>query len=246
MSLSNTSEGMVMPVAPMGSYGANNSFGGFAGDGGWWILLLFIILFGGWGGYGNGYGNGGAGTIEVNNDMQRGFDQAAVTNSLGNISSALADGFAGAEVSRCNAQANLTGQISALALNQATNACDNRAAIADLKYVVSQENASDRTELQNSVRDVLEAIQNSTTQINDKLCQQEIDALKAENANLQTQINLAALQGSQAAQTAAIVADNAQQTAALISNLGEKAPIPAYVVANPNGCNCGYTYGCGA
>ena len=61
------------------------------------------------------------------------------------------------------------------------------------------------------------------------MCQQEIDALKTQNANLQTQINLANLQASQTAQTARILADNAAQTTALEQYLNP-APIPAYVV----------------
>ena len=72
---------------------------------------------------------------------------------------------------------------------------------------------------------LLNTINGGIQSIQDKLCQQELDALKAENANLQTQINLANLQNSQGAQTAQI-----------ISALTPKAPIAAYAVPNPNGC----------
>jgi len=75
------------------------------------------------------------------------------------------------------------------------------------------------------------------------MCQQEIDALKTQNANLQTQINLANLAASQNAQTGQILADNAAQTATLRQALNP-TPIPAYVVQNPSCCNVGYT-GCG-
>lgn len=47
---------MVMPVTPM--YGGNGGFGnGFGGDG-WWIILLLLACNGGWGfgGFGGGYG----------------------------------------------------------------------------------------------------------------------------------------------------------------------------------------------
>ena len=75
------------------------------------------------------------------------------------------------------------------------------------------------------------------------MCQQEIDALKTQNANLQTQINLANLQASQSDQTARVLADNAAQTATLRQALNP-TPIPAYVVQNPNNsyqsyCGCG-------
>lgn len=42
---------------------------------------------------------------------------------------------------------------------------------------------------------------------------------------------------------AEIMADNAQQTQNLMNRLSP-APVPAYVVANPNGCNCGTFNGC--
>ena len=92
-------------------------------------------------------------------------------------------------------------------------------------------------------RDVEASLSAKTQVILDKLCQQEIDTLKAQNANLQTQINLANLQASQSDQTARVLADNAAQTATLRQALNP-TPIPAYVVQNPNGCGQPY-YGCG-
>lgn len=56
---------------------------------------------------------------------------------------------------------------------------------------------------------------------------------------------LANLAASQNAQTGQILADNAAQTATLRQALNP-TPIPAYVVANPNGCNCGNWNGCGS
>ena len=82
------------------------------------------------------------------------------------------------------------------------------------------------------------------------MCQQEIDALKTQNANLQTQINLANLAASQNAQTGQLLADNAAQTATLRQALNP-TPIPAYVVPSPYlnggcGCGCNNTCGCGS
>jgi len=92
---------------------------------------------------------------------------------------------------------------------------------------------------------LLNTINSGIQSIQDKLCQQEIDALKAANANLQTQVNLANLQASQNQQTGQLLADNAAQTLALQNALMPKAPVPAYIVQNPNGCNCGTYGGCG-
>ena len=59
----------------------------------------------------------------------------------------------------------------------------------------------------------------------DKICQQEIDALKTQVTNLQTQINIAN-------QTSQLVADNNAQTLYLKQTLNP-TPIPAYIVAAP-------------
>lgn len=53
MSLSDGGVQATMPVAPTGMM--NSGFGGFGGDGAWWIIILFLFVFCGWGG--NGWGN---------------------------------------------------------------------------------------------------------------------------------------------------------------------------------------------
>lgn len=120
-----------------------------------------------------------------------------------------------------------------IAMNQQSCCCENRQAIADLKYTISNEAAATRA-----------ADQSNTQAILDKLCQQEIDNLKTQLQAAQTQINLANLKASQNDQTAQILADNLRQTQALEQYLNP-SPIPAYMVQNPNccansgGCGCG-------
>lgn len=256
----NNGNSMVMPVSPM--YGNGGSgWGGFGGDGAWWLLVLFLFAFNG-NGWGNGFG-GGNGTIpylmnnSTNNDVQRGFDQQAVMGGINGLTATVSNGFANAEVSRCNGQANIlqtlnanqnaaTAGMNALAMSLQNCCCENRANIADLKYTVATENCADRTEASNNTRDIIAAINNGIQSINDKLCQQEIDALKTQNANLQTQVNLQALNASQTAQTAKILQDNAAQTQVLEQYLNP-VPIPAYMVQNPNCCGVNYNNcGCGA
>ena len=59
-----------------------------------------------------------------------------------------------------------------------------------------------------------------------------IEALKAQNQSLQTQVNLQALAASQTAQTAQLIADNTAQTQYIVNRVAPY-PIPAYTVANP-------------
>lgn len=240
-------------AAATGNGNNGNNDGFFNGEGAWILLLFILILAGGWG---NGYGgNGAAGTAYVTSDIQRGFDQSAIINSLTGISNAVNSGFAGAEVSRCNTQANilqtlnnnqgnLSNQLNTIAMNQQNCCCENRAGLADLKYTVATEACADRTAVSNALRDVIASNTANTQAILDKLCQQEIDALKTQNQQLQMQSYLASLAASQNAQTGQILNDNAAQTTALLRALNP-APIPAYVVANPYGCNCANSCGCG-
>lgn len=103
--------------------GNNNDGFGFGGDGAWVILLFILLLAGG------GWNNGGWGNNGVNADVQRGFDQSAVINSLTGIGAAINTGFSNAQVSRCNSQANilqtlnnnqanLSTQLNTIAMNQ--------------------------------------------------------------------------------------------------------------------------------
>ena len=110
--------------------------------------------------------------------------------------------------------------------------CENRAGLADVKYTIATENCADRAALADGIRDVLAATQAQTQTILDKMCQQEIDNLKAQNLELQNRVNMQNLAASQAAQTAALVADNTAQTQYIVNRVAPY-PIPAYTVANP-------------
>lgn len=250
LSNENGSNGMVMPVVPYGNNSGSGWGNGFSGDGAWWLLVLFLFMFNG-NGWGNGWNNGG-GAIPymmnntTNNDVQRGFDQQAIMNGINGLTGSVSNGFANAEISRCNSQANILQTLNANqnSINNSMNqigmslqncCCENRAGLADLKYTVATEACADRAAVSNALRDVIDSNNANTQAILDKMCQQEIDALKTQNANLQTQINLANLQASQTAQTARILQDNSAQTQALEQYLNP-APVPAYVVQNPNGC----------
>lgn len=200
MAISENSDGMVMPVSPMGNFGGGYGFGG---DGAWWLLILFALFMGnGWG----GYGNGGGGTAFVDNSVQRGFDQSAVMGALGDIGGAITSGFAGVEIS-ANARQIADMQNSfALQSQLASCCCENRLATADLKYTVAQENCADRYEAAQNTRDIIEASNRNTQALLDKLCSLELDAKNDRIAELERQLTAANFNASQTAQTAAILA----------------------------------------
>lgn len=180
--------------------------------------------------------------------------QTGITSGFGDLQTALCGGFAGVNASITGAQNALAQQMysnqiadleRSFAAQTATTAgmtglqaqlstccCENRAGLADLRYTVATEACADRAAISEALRDVISATQAQTQTILDRMCQQEIDALKTQNAALQNQINLQALAASQTAQTAQLVADNTMQTQYIVNRVAPY-PVPAYTVANP-------------
>lgn len=85
-----------------GGYGMMNGMGGYGFGECWWVIIILMALFGGFG-YG-GFGYGGAGmrggngcgceaAVATVGDIQRGFDNQGVTNKLNGLENGLADGF---------------------------------------------------------------------------------------------------------------------------------------------------------
>lgn len=246
--MDNGSNGMVMPVSPMyGGGGYGNSFG-YGGDGLFWIIILFLFaaMSGGWG---NGFGAGNGGVLPfmmnqgTQSEVQRVVDQQSVMTGISALSAAQANGFANAEISRCNGIYNLTSQLNGIAMNQQNCCCENRAAVADLKYTMAQEAAATRANTDAKVQNVM-----------DKLCQLEMDGIKQNYENriasmqntidsLRTANSNARFDASQNAQTAAIEAGQ-RILANEIEQYVAPSPRPAYVVQNPN-CCAQQTFGCG-
>ena len=247
-----------LSAADVAAVTGNNGGFGNLGDGSFWIIVLFLFaLMGNWGGNGFGGNGGGAMPYVINNDVQRGFDQSAIMGGITGLSGTVTNGFANAEISRCNGQTNI---LQTLAGNQMANmqgfyditssfqncCCENRLATADVKYLIANEAAATRANTDAKVQAVM-----------DKLCQLEMDGIKQNYENrignmqneidsLRAAINNANGMASQNAQTAQILADNANQTSILEQYL-LPTPRPAYIVSNPNCCgqnNFGYGCGC--
>ena len=221
-----------MDVAPAANYGG---YGGWGGEWSWIIILLIFGMFGGgFGGFG-GYGGGLGvdfpwilnGQNNTNNNVNEGFRdqmlytgingiQNSITSGFGDVQTALCGGFAGVNATVNGAQNAIAQQMYAneiASLNRSYDAqtanaaghnalqsqlaqccCDNRLATVQTQNVVATEGAATRL-----------AIQEQTQAILDKMCQQEIDNLKAANINLQNQVNMLNLAASQTAQSAYLI-----------------------------------------
>lgn len=223
---------------------------GFGNDNGWWIILFLILAMG------NNWGNNGGNTWVTDNDVERGFDQMATTNGIGNLQTSVSNGFANASTQMCNGFAGVEQGANArqmadmnqafgfqTAMMQGFNnmqsqfadcCCENRLATADLKYSLAQEACADRNAISNALRDVIANNTANTQAILDKMCQQELEAYKRENDNLRSMVNMQNLAASQAAQTAQLIADNTAQTQYIVNRVAPY-PIPSYTVPNPLG-----------
>lgn len=246
-----------LSAADVAAVTRNNGSGfGNINDGGFfWIIILFLFaIFGnnGWGGgFGNNMGNNGA----VSYDVQRVIDQQSTANGIDNLQTQVANGFANAEVSRCNMNTNI---LQTLSQNQAASAAafaGVNAGLADVKYTVATENCADRNLLQQTTRDVMENCNSNYQKLMDKMCQLELDGIKQNYeaqlrakdqmiAQTQADLQTARFLASQNQQTAQIIADNANQTTALEQYLAP-VPKPAYIVQNPNCCSQPVYTGCG-
>lgn len=248
MALSEES-GMVMPVSPM--YGNGNGGFGFGGDSWGWIVLLLLICNGGWGGGFGGFGGGLGydfpwllnGQNGINNNVSDGFRSAqlsdgitSIRDSIGNLSTqlcnccgdmqmALANGFSGVEQSANARQIADMQQMFALQSGVQSGFNATNTGIADLKYTIASEECATRA-----------ANTQNTQAVLNKLCQLELDGVKAQVeakndriAELQTQLNMANLAASQTAQTAELRTAAQTANANLLSEL-RSCPIPAQAV----------------
>ena len=227
MALSSDSTVMTMPVAPANTGG----FGGFGGDGAWWIIILFLFVFCGWGnnGWGNN-GNYGAGgvmdgyvltsdfaTVErkldsVNNGLCDGFyAQAQLING---VQQNMSNGFMTAELSRANQQAAFMQQLFAMQMQNQQCCCDMREAIQGVNYNLATHSCATQNVIQNSTRDIIENQNSNSRAVLDFLTQSKLHDLESENQSLK------------------LAASQAAQNNYLISQL-RPTPIPSYQSCNP-------------
>lgn len=125
--------------------------------------------------------------------------------------------------------------------------------------IIQNEGNATRFADANNTRDIIQSQTQGTQAILDKLCQLELDGVKAQVeakndriSELQTQLNMANLQASQTAQNALIQNGFANEVDALYNRLNS-CPVPTTPVygrtpiftCNTNNCGCNNGCGCG-
>ena len=250
MSLSSDSAVMTMPVQPANTNGGNGF--GFGNDGAWWIIILFLFVFcgwgGNWGGNRNGAGTTGGSAVDgyiltsdfsnierkidgVNNGLCDGFYQQA--QLINGVQQSMSNGFMSAEISRANQQAAFMQQLFAMQMQQQNCCCETREAIQGVNYNMATQACDTRNTVQNAARDIVDNQNQNARAILDALTAQRIEAKDAKIAEQSQQLFAAQLAASQAAQNNYLL------------NQLRPTPIPAYASCNPwasgsyAGCGCG-------
>lgn len=240
--------------------GSNRDNDGMWGNGAWWIVILLIF---GWGGFGNnGWGGNGAGNGYTDAAIQRGFDNQAVISKLDGITNGLCDGFYAVNNSMLtgfngiNTNIMQTGYGIQQAINadtianmQNTNAlqaqlanccCETREAIQGVNYNMATNTCALQNAMNNNTRDIIDSQQAGTRAILDYLCAKE-------NADLRDKVQKLELSASQDRQNALLTTAMTAQTQQIVNSVNPTA-VPAYVVPNPNayayGCGCNQSCGC--
>ena len=215
---------------------------GMWGDGGWWIILLF--LFAGWGGAGFGGGGFGGRGYELpcatQADVRAAVDQQTLISKLDQqtygladstyaLNSSITNGFHGVDNAICNLGYNLQTGLNNIGHQISDCCCETGRAIergfADTNYNLATQACDTRTLLANNTRDIIDANNAGIRSILDFLTNDKITTLQAENQSLK------------------FAASQAAQNAYLVNEL-RPCPVPAYTVANPYCCNT-YFGNCG-
>ena len=212
-----------------GGYNRND---GMWGDGGWWIILLFLAF--GWGvnGFGfDGNRNGGY-PCATQADVRAAVDQQTLISKLDQQTYGLADtftalnntlnsNFRGIDNAICTLGYQNQQGFNTLGYQNQQCCCETQRLIergfADTNYNIATQTNAIQNAMCNNTRDIIENQNSNTRSILDFLVNDKLATLQAENQNLK-------LKASQAEQNTYLV------------NALRPCPIPAYNVPNPFCC----------
>ena len=231
-------------AAVMGTNNRGNNDGfGYASDWIIWLIVIAAIFGNGWG-FGGFGGNGGGFNSPVGQGSLTRADVDAALSTQG-----IESGITGIGTQLCNGFNGVNSNIANLAAQMANCCCDLKQGQGEINYnmaaqtnilqnAVNNNGNAIQQALNSGFRDVIDAQNAGTQRIVDLFTQDKIQSL-------QTELQSAQLQLSNAAQTNNIV------------NALRPTPVPSYPVMSPytsiinptgftfgvsgNGCGCGYS-----
>lgn len=218
--------------------------------------------------------NDGFNSLHISNQIESVRDGVngltnQLCNSTASVTQAINTGFANAETSAnarqmadmqqaFNSQIATMQGFNTLGSQFADCCCENRLANCQTQNIIQNEGNATRFADANNTRDIITNATSNTQAILDKLCQLELDGVKAQVeakndkiADLQRELSMADLRASQTAQNAFISQGFANEVDQLYNRLNN-CPVPTtpvygrtpiFTCPNNNGCGCGNAFG---
>ena len=234
---------------------------GWFGDCSWWIIILFLFCFNGWGFGGNGM-NSGTTTRE---EIAYGFDMNNLENGVRSIQNGICDGFynmntsllngfnglqnaqnqgfAGLNTVIANSTSNIQQDLNAINI---ANMQNTNAITAQLNALGTQQAdccCATQRQLERGFADLGYNLATQECQTRQAIADSSRDIIENQNANTRsildflTQDKIAALTAEN--QSLKFAASQSAQNNYLVQTL-RPCPIPAYISCNPWGTNVGY------
>lgn len=229
-------------VADIAAVTRNNDGNGWGnGDGGWWVLIILLALFGGFGN-GNGWGNGGNQFTEA--QLQRGFDNQSVMNKLNGIEQGLCslgyDNLAqinGVNTNIMQGNFGLQQAINGLAVagmqnqnalsTQLSNCCcDLRSGLKDIQYTMAQDTCALKTEVHQTGDSILQAINWTGRNLGDAIRDGFTEMSRQNDARYIAELERKLNNSDRQSELRALAAD--------IKDSLSPCPRPSYLSCNPN------------
>lgn len=204
------------------------------GGGSWWIILLFLFI---WGRGGWGFGEGNGIPCATQADVRAAVDQQTLISKLDQQTYGLADstyalnnaimnGFHGVDNAVCTLGYNMQTGFNDVSHQISDCCCATQRTLergfADTNYNMATQFCDTRRAISDSTRDIIDNNNAGIRSILDFLTNDKIATLTAENQSLK------------------FAASQEAQNNYLVGAL-RPAPAPAYVVANPYCCNSYYS-----
>lgn len=221
-----------------------NNGNGAWGDGAWWVIILFALIFG-WGnnGFGGGFGGGnavsGMAPWATQADVRSAVDQQTLISKIDQQTYGMADSFTALNNTLNNNFRGIDNAICTLGyqnqqgFNEIAHqisdcCCTTQRAIDGVNYNLATQSCDTRNTIQNATRDIIDNQNCNTRSILDFLVNDKLTTLQAENQNLK------------------LAASQAEQNQYLVSQLRPTA-VPAYITCSPyqSAYGVGLNNGCG-
>lgn len=222
-------------VADIAAVTRNDGDGFGNGNGGWWVLIILLALFGGFGG--NGWGNRNDSAQFTDAAVQRGFDNQSIMNKLNGIEQGLCSlGYDQlAQMNGINTnimqgnfglQQAINNVGNSLSTQFSSCCCDLKSGLKDIQYTISQGNCDVKTQVHETGDSILQAINWTGRNLSDAIRDGFTEMSRQNDARYIAELERKLNNSDRQAELRALAAD--------IKDSLNPCPRPSYLSCNPN------------